>query len=114
MKSGNDRGSDGYPKGLTTGIFPPFDRRLNAKSSMHLRDLFIHFFGRFYGADITYAGRPTSLFFIRHFSWVSLDLSHGQPARVCGEVIAHRDIRDHMEQLCPLATYTSGSCLWPS
>jgi hypothetical protein len=43
---------------------------------------------------------------------MSLDMSHGQPAWVCGEVIAHRDIlRDHMEPLHPLATSSSGSAV---
>ena len=42
---------------------------------------------------------------------MSLEMSHGRPARVCGEVIAHRDIRDHMEHLYPLATSSSGSCV---
>ena len=63
------------------------------------RAVFLIFLGRLYGADLTYDDRPP-LFCIRHILLnLSLDLSHGQPAKVCGEAIVHRDIRDHMEHL---------------
>src|SRR6266702_8354332 len=40
------------------------------------------FLGRLHGPEITYA-RLTFLFLVRHFSWMSLDVSHSQPTLHC-------------------------------
>ena len=101
MKSGNDRDSNGYPKGLATGKLPALDGRLNAKLCSHLRGPFFHFLAGSMGQTLLAHDRPSCS---TSDMDPSLDLSHSQPAKVCGEVIAHRDI---------LATYAFGSCLWP-